>query len=702
MFKRLFLSAALCFWILSSVLANAVTCKDVDPRLRLLKQQVIKDILAAKENEKDIEAIAAKMKDDGSWPDIDYTDKTRGGWTVNDHLVRLNDMAIIYKTAGTKLAADQNFEKKIITGLNFWLRNDFICPNWWYPQIGVPKVLAPVMLLMEDKLTPAQMAAGIKILERAKIGMTGQNKVWLSGNVIYRSLLTNDVQAIDAAVKAIQEEIVISEGEGIQPDYSFHQHGTQQQFGNYGSAYAGDMLKWANIFQNTAFQFEPDKIAILRNYLLQGMRWIIWKHKMDISACGRQLFPNAQVDKANSIQRIVNKMPLIDAAFKDQYAAALEDFEGDNHFWKSDMTVHRRNNFYASVKMSSRRVGGAESCNEENIQGYHLGDGATYFYQSNDEYTDIFPYWDWKMIPGTTTFHDNVPLPVLPCSGYNIASDFVGGVSDGVNGIATLAYNRDSLTAQKSWFFFEDAIVCVGANINSNENKEVRTTINQSFLHGDVLLKQNDRPEIIATGEHKLNTVHWVLHDKWGYYFPAATNIELSNQEKEGDWHNVLKRMPPAVMKANIFSMWINHGTQPKAMRFAYYVFPAATADNIEARAGALAITENTATLQVVENNTKQMAGIVFVQPATANTKTFGKISASKPCVLMLAKKYAAMQLSIADPAHIQTSVVLTLPGNKKCSSATAVYDKAMNQTSLTLLLPQGPEAGKTLTVIIE
>jgi chondroitin AC lyase len=352
--------------------------------------------------------------------------------------------------------------------------------------------------------------------------------------------------------------------------------------------------------------------------------------------------------------------------------------------------------------MSSRRVGGAESCNDENIQGYHLGDGATYFYQSNDEYTDIFPYWDWKMIPGTTTFHDNVPLPVLPCSGDNIASDFVGGVSDGVNGIATLAYNRDSLTAQKSWFFFDDAIVCLGANINSNENKEVRTTLNQGFLQGDVLVKQNAVVAKIAAGEHKLDNVHWILHNNWGYYFPAVTNITLSNEEKNGDWHNVLKRMPAATMKASIFSLWINHGMQPKAMRYAYYIFPTATAGNIEARAGALAITENTATLQVVENNTKQMAGIVFVQPATATTKTFGKISASKPCILMLVKKYATLQLSIADPAHIQTSVVLILPGNKKCSAATAIYDKTNNQTSLTVSLPQGPEAGKTLRLIVE
>ena len=676
--------------------------KDTDPKLKVLKEQVIKDILAATVNEKEVMELSAKMKQDGSWPDIDYTDKTRGNWPVNDHLLRLNNMALVYTHTGTGLTGDQQLEKKIIAGLNFWLQNDFICPNWWYPQIGVPKVLAPVMLLMEDKLTPAQMDAGIKILDRAKIGMTGQNKVWLSGNVIYRSLLTGDVTAVEAAVKAIQQEIVVSEGEGIQADYSFHQHGTQQQFGNYGSAYAADMLKWANIFQSTPFQFDPGKIAILRNYLLQGMRWIIWKHKMDISACGRQLFPHAQADKANSIQRIFNKMHLVDADFKDQYLAGMNDFSGNNHFWKSDMTVHRRDNFYASVKMSSNRVGGAESCNDENIQGYHLGDGATYFYQSNDEYTDIFPFWDWKMIPGTTAFHDDVPLPVLPCSGYNIASDFVGGVSDGINGIATLAYRRDSLYAQKSWFFFDDAVICAGAGIHADENKEVRTTVNQSLLHGNVLIKQAAAPQEVAAGQHSLQQVAWVVHDNWGYFFPGKANIELANREQEGDWHKVLKRMPATTINSGIFTLWFNHYTQPNAGHYAYYVFPAATPENMDARAASFEVTENTAILQVAENPKKQMAGLVFVQAAEANTKAFGKISADRPCVLMVIKKYAVQHISIADPTHKQTSIVIAFQGNKKTKTVEAVYDKAKNKTFLTILLPQGAEAGRTVKLMLE
>lgn len=692
------------FMVLSGKLFSADTTsnKHIDPELKILKQHVIKDILSASVNDGMVMNLAEKMKEDGSWEDIDYSDKTRSGWPVNGHLERLNNMAIIYKRAGSRWTSEPKLEEKIISGLNFWLKNDFICPNWWYPEIGVPKVLGPTMLLMEDKLTQAQMEAGIKILNRAKIGMTGQNKVWLSGNVIYRSLLTGDVELIKVAVRAIQEEVIISEGEGVQADYSFHQHGPQQQFGNYGASYAGDILKWAIIFQNTPFQFEPKKIEILRSYLLQGMRWVIWKNKMDISACGRQLFPNAQAGKGNNIERIFNKMPLVDLGFKEQYLKGMNNFSGNKHFWRSDMTVHRRTNFYTSVKMSSNRVAGAESCNDENIQGYHLGDGAIYFYQSGEEYTDIFPFWDWKMIPGTTTFHDADPLPVLPCSGYRIASDFVGGVSDGINGIATLEYNRDSLYAQKSWFFFGDAVICLGTGINSDEDKEVRTTINQSFLHGNVLIKQTDTTWIIEDGHHDLSNVSWILHDNWGYFFPGKADIEVANRQQGGDWNRVVKQMPSKDIKANIFTLWFNHHIKPKEARYAYYVFPAATAEEIDSRASTIEMVENSDKLQVIESRKKEMAGFVFVQPGEANTKTFNKVSADKPCLLMISKKNALLEVVLSDPTRLQTKIVIGLQGKKKNKTVNTKYDAGKNITFLTIKLPQGTEAGKSVRFIVE
>ncbi len=670
-----------------------------DPKLDLLKAHVLVDILSAPVKVSMVEQLMASMQQNGSWPDINYADKTRGWWTVNDHLTRLLDMALAWKQQG-ELQGNAELKKKLLSGLDFWLDNDFICPNWWYPQIGVPKVLAPVMLLMENQLTAKEMADGLKILARAKIGMTGQNKVWLSGNVIYRSLLDGNETSIEQAVAAIQQEIVVSLGEGIQPDYSFHQHGTQQQFGNYGSAFAADMLKWGMIFRHTAFEFDAGSMAILRNYLLEGVRWITWKNKMDISACGRQLVPHAQAEKALGIARIMATMPLVDSSNTDRYKAAMKDFSGDKHFWNSDMTVHRRDSFYMSVKMSSNRVGGSESCNEENIQGYHLGDGATYFYQSGNEYTDIFPLWDWKMIPGTTAFHGKAPLPVLPCSGYNIHTDFAGGVSDGMNGIATLAYGRDSLSAQKSWFFFDDAAICLGAGIHSSLDTEVRTTINQVFFNTPVIVRQSGGTKTLNAVEHSLAGTSWVIEDGWGYYFPGKADVELANQEQSGSWHSVLTRMPRDTVKGNVFTLWLNHGKSPVDARYAYFVFAGAKESTMEKRAEAIAVIVNNAGQQAVENPGK--AGLVFIKPGTVQTSQFGAVAASDPCVMLITRKLSAEKIFVSDPTHKLAGLSIGLKGKRGCRAATVLYDAGKDISWLTVVLPRNEEAGKTLELWVE
>jgi len=407
------------------------------------------------------------------------------------------------------------------------------------------------------------------------------------------------------------------------------------------------------------------------------------------------LEPNSPAKKAQGMQNVFSKMPVIDSAYTSEYAAAVTNFEGNKHFWKSDMTVHRRKKFYTSVKMSSKRVGGSESCNDENIQGYHLGDGATYFYQSGEEYTNIFPLWDWKKIPGTTTFHDTASLPMLPCSGYNIQSDFVGGVSDGTNGISTMAYTRDGLVAQKSWFFFEDAIVCLGAGIHTNKNEPVTTSINQSLLHGNVIVNQAGKTKNLQLGEHDLPNVSWVLHDNWGYYFPEKPAVEISNKQKTGSWNLVTKRMPATEVNADLFAIDINHGNKPDSARYAYYVFPHADVSNISARGKHINLISNSANLQVAEN--QSMTGLVFVKPGEASTERFGKVSVNEACVLMLTQKNGATYISIADPTHLLTKIAISLSGKKTSKTQTSEYDSKKVMTHFSIQLPTGFEAGKTI-----
>jgi chondroitin AC lyase len=67
---------------------------------------------------------ARSLDADGAWPDIDYADKARANWSPAQHLSRLQHLA----RAAT---SDPSMERLVLRGLDYWLVNDFQCPNWW-------------------------------------------------------------------------------------------------------------------------------------------------------------------------------------------------------------------------------------------------------------------------------------------------------------------------------------------------------------------------------------------------------------------------------------------------------------------------------------------------------------------------------------------------------------------------------------------
>lgn len=664
-------------------------------QLEQLHKNILADIFDGQVNPERADQLLAGMQEDGSWPDIDYTSKERGGWEPRDHISNLLVIAKVYQTRGTGFYHKKSVSEKIHRGLNYWLENDFQCPNWWYPEIGVPQVLAPVLILMEAELTPEQKAMGIKILDRSKIGMTGQNKVWQSGNVLLKSLLLRDEETIHKAAESIREELVVSTGEGVQPDWSYHQHGPQLQFGNYGLAYVGDMIKWISILRNTPFRFDESKVEILRNYLLEGQQWVTWKNRYDVSACGRQLFPDAQNKKAASLAGSYVKMEQLDPQFAADYQKAnqYQNLSGNRHFWRSDVQIQRSPDYYFSVKMCSERVIGAESCNSENIQGYYMGDGASFLYQTNREFEDIFPFWDWKKIPGTTVHQDNDTLPVLTARGYRIESNFVGGVSDGENGIAVMDYNRNGLSARKSWFMFDDKIVCLGAGISSSEGLPVTTSVNQSFLSGHYIVK-NPGNEKAAGEAGEIKDPQWILHDNTGYLFPAGGSLRLEAREVEGAWNRVASRFSGEILKAQIFKLWFEHGENPKAGSYQYILVPNASQQQMEEmeKDTPFAI-QNEKPKQEVLSASGETAGFVFYEPG--KSAAFGGVEVDKPCVAMLKKTTEGLQVSVADPTQLLTEIKMVLNGEFSGENAMTKAGK----TFLNFLLPGGGEAGKTITV---
>ena len=671
------------------------TSQNYPEQLQQLHQNVLINIFNAPVDFEEVRQLLNDMQEDGTWTNIDYTSNERGGWPQRGHLTNLLEIVKAYQTAGTDFYQKENVSEKIHLSLNFWIENDLICPNWWYPVIGVPMILNPIMILMEEETTVEQLEKALVILNRCEIGRTGQNKVWQSGNVLLTSLLIKDAEMIQKASLSIKEELIVSENEGVQPDWSYHQHGPQLQFGNYGLSYVGDMIKWISILRKTPFSFNETKVSILRNYLLEGQQWVTWKNEMDISACGRQLGPDRPQTKAKSLSEDFIKMQKLDPEFADKYKIAnqYESLSGNKHFWRSDIQIQRTPDYYFSVKMCSERVIGAESCNAENVQGYYMGDGASFLYQSGKEYKNIFPYWDWKKIPGATTLQDNEPLPVLTARGYRIESEFVGGVSDGKNGISVLDYNRNGLNVKKSWFMIDDKIVCLGNGVNSSEGLQATTSVNQSYLQGEVIFKTLDS-EKIASGEDALKNPKWILHDNIGYFFPEGGNLVLETKEVEGAWNRVTVRLSDELIRANIFKLWFDHGIDPDNESYNYVLVPNATKSvliEMEKKPSFEIINEKNKQEVISANNS--VVAIVFYEEGKSDA--FGGIEVDKPCLVMLKKQGDGIQVSVADPTQKLGEINLILNNGYAGEFATSENGR----TKLKIELPEGGESGKTVTL---
>ncbi len=412
------------------------------------------------------------------------------------HAARVLELAKVYANSEHTFYKSAEIAEAIHKAMGYWFRMKPVAANWWYNEIGIPKVLGAAFVLFEDQLSTEEKKHAIEVMNQAKIGMTAQNRVWLAGNVLVKGLLLNDIQLVQEARNAMNDEIKIAYGkaEGIKVDYSFHQHGPQQQVGNYGAAYLATMSFWAYILDGTSLALDQERFKLITNYTNEGVRRILWKNKMDVNNLGRQLYRQAQRNKAFSSLFSANALAQVNSKDCNVYHMLIDENLGNTstallgqyHFWKSDMTIHRCPTWMASVRMASDRVIGTES-GTDNVKGYYLADGALYTYVDGDEYTDIFPCWDWRKVPGVTCYQEDKAVHVMGWLEKQNKGSCVGNVNDGTIGLTSMDLVRDGLYARKTWIFTPDYVLCLGAGIRSDSSYQVNTSVEQAVLRDDLL-----------------------------------------------------------------------------------------------------------------------------------------------------------------------------------------------------------------------
>lgn len=629
------------------------------------------------------------LKADGSWEDIDYNNRNRSGWEPRLHAERILEMVIAYRNDKSMYHNSVELENAIHKSMKFWFDAKLKCTNWWYNQIGVPRTLGTAFVLFKDNMSDIEIEDTIEIMENSKIGMTGQNKVWLASNVMMRGVLENDDSLIKEARDCIVSEITTGNKEGIKDDWCFHQHGSQQQFGNYGLAYVYTMSLISGVLYGTSLEFTKEQIDIIASLIEKGYQWIIWNGKMDINALGRQLFISAPVHKALSMAIAASKLGGDDYGCKETAEAFIANcFSGKNeltgmyHFWQSDYSICRRKKWMASLKMASKRVIGTENMNGDNMKGYYMADGAMYVYKDSDEYLDIFPLWDWRKLPGVTCYDDSIDVPVLK-EYYKPGNDesFVGGLTDGNCGISSMHLNRDGLKAYKTWVFDDSMIICLGSGIKSDSALNVTTSVEQCWAKGSIrkIIKSDCYNDSFSESVR-------IFHNKTGYIlWDALDKYKIERRSTEGKWHDIMTTYSEdKKISGDTFSVYINHGKSPDGASYCYAIIPYVDYQSFkDLDISDIEILKNDEDIQAVWFKDRNICWASVISPTVLNLKPDISLEFMTTGLYKISMKDNNVEIMFADPTQSLEETVVNVNGN-----------------SFSRILPQREKSGTSVNLV--
>ncbi|MBV6641104.1 MAG: hypothetical protein KI791_10310 [Cyclobacteriaceae bacterium] len=649
-------------FVFSGLLFSLQGVRSQDTEIELLRSRLIEDALVNKGFVPrvghyiipDFDAAArylAEQNFDGSWSSVDYLD-TDNSWDPLSALDKILVMSVAYNQSSDPLYHNEKLLNGIERALTYWYQVDPTCVNWYKNDIAKQMYQGPIAILMQDHIREDLL---YKIIEDQTPAprMTGSNRTLVSTSVFYRGVLEKNPARIKSGISGVMDPVRISDDEGIQVDYSFHQHGPFLYNGSYGSNFLRETAWIASMVEGTSYAFSEDHIRILRDYFLQGTRWMIWKELFDYNARGRQVGrPSGFGLNADLQIPILEYLMAADPAFKSGYLEVQERIknsrpqvvQGLKHFWRSDYSVSYRQDFYTTLRMCSERTIGMETdVNYENLLGRYLPYGLTYIYRRGDEYEEIFPVWNWARLPGVTS-PDTVPVEK---GKYTQPSRFVGGVTDGKFGLSAMDLQLNSTKGKKVWFWFEEGFVALGAGIKSENEHTLFTGINQSNLRGEV--KVNG--QTLAEGLAKLESPHWVWHDSTAYFFPESSeNLFVEAKEKTGNLKWIFGLSEDTIYRKEVFSLWFDHGVMPVDDKYVYAVFPGISSDESKDLAKELPVKVlvNNESLQVIEHIPTERIGLAFHEVTDYPISKKFTLSVSDPCLVLIDKK--SRSLTVSDP----------------------------------------------------
>ncbi|MBJ2176066.1 hypothetical protein JBL43_17565 [Aureibaculum sp. A20] len=707
------------------IFANGIAQKDLEK----IEKRIAKDLITtlnrtdmylylidANDEETIVKEAMSTINKDGSWPSINYKDLSLTGYEHKYHIRNLVVATLMYSKKGSKYYKNRSLKRTINKGLRHWIEKDYVSANWWHNIVLVPTSLTNIFILMKGDIDSDLFQKAQPIIKRATKtspwARQSGDRVKICSAEAKNYLLTKDQESFESTLAEIEDQVRLNTGKrGIQNDYSFHHRvHRENNTATYGLGFANVCVEWALFVNKTKYAFSDKKIKFLVDFYLDGIvKQTAFGKSPETGVKNREItrvqefkvYPSTAVEnlleisnyRTDELKEIIN----LRKGIIQKPTLSFSKF-----FWQSEFFVFQRPNYFSSVRMYSIRNRNIELAhNSEGIFNHHRADGSNHLEVTGDEYFNIWPVYDWQKIPGTTILQKKA-LPSQHQVQKSGLTNFVGATTDGLYGTVGFDFisPHDFIRAKKSWFFFDDEYVCLGAGIASNHfNNTVVTTLNQNLLQGDVLVSQNNKTQSLKKGDHKLSDVNWVYHDGTGYIFPEPISVNLSNQTESGRWSdiNLQSTSPKELIEKDVFKLWIDHGKRPqgenlwfypgkmdtKEVTYQYIVVPTTTPEKLNQHQN-IKILSNNSQIQAVKHIGLNMTQLVFYKAGSIKIDEDLTLSLDSPGIIIIKTDGNRVKaISVSDPSRNMNRFHV------------GITDKE----DIVIDLPQGDDAGRSVTI---
>jgi hypothetical protein len=240
----------------------------------------------------------------------------------------------------------------------------------------------------------------------------------------------------------------------------------------------------------------------------------------------------------------------------------------------------------------------------------------------------------------------------------------VGGATLGKFGAAGMQFRGAgvTLTGKKSWFMFDDEIVCLGAGITSTDARPIETTVENRKINGSNAFTVNGTAKSTALGwTEAMALTNWahlqgnVGGSDIGYFFPIAPTIRAVRESRSASPSEIDVGASTTIETRNFLRLSFEHGNSPTSTTYQYVLLPGRSAKRTSNYAAAPQITvlNNNANVQAVRENT---LGITAANFWTDNTYTYGGITSNKKASVLVRDDGPFIDVSVSDPTQLNTT----------------------------------------------